>query len=410
MGRNRRGGILLITLVILAVCLAILATTAANQDIRTRTSINRIELMRARIAAESGVRRAAAALVTQDPNLVTLDGDWYLLGNEASDAFQLLSGDSFRVQVLDASSFISLNTAPEEELLNLGLTTEQVESLLDWREPGQTARAEGAKDDYYNNLDTPYNAKLGRLDSIDELLLIKGFDAATVYEALDQSGTTIRTDETFSLYQMVTTDAFSPNLNPDGEAKTNLNSAQANQLQQSGIQPQVAQAIIARRNGLGGQFSTLGEALSTPGMDNNSARILIDGYGIVEGDRVEGKVNLNTATQSVLEAIPGITPDLSSGILSRQTSGGFTTVGELLDIGFDLSVLAQNVDAFTVSSDTFIVRVIGTAGQTSVALEATIRIEGGQPVVRKITEAPLRDMRALWNWEEEATNEVEING
>jgi len=411
-GHKRRGGILVMTLVILAVAMAILAATAANQDIRNRSTINRIERARARMAAESGIRRAVASLTTQDPNQVLLDGDWYLLGNQASDSFQLASGDSFRVQVLDAASLVSLNQASEDELLALGLTTEQTESLLDWREPGLTPRTEGGKDEYYNNLETPYNAKLGRLDSIDELLLIKGFDAPTIYQEVDQTGSTVRNNETsFALYQLVTTDSFSPNVNANGEAKANINQVQANQLQQAGIQPQVAQAIIARRNGLGGQFTSLGQALTTPGMNNDSAAILIDGYGLGEGARAEGKINLNTATQSVLEAIPGLTPDLASGILSRQTSGGFAAVSELLEIpGFDLNVLAQTVDAFATGSDTFLIRVIGTAGQTSVALEAVVSIESGQPIVRKVTDTPLRDMRALWVWEEEATNEVEISG
>lgn len=412
MGRRRRGGILLITLVILAVCLAVMATTGANQNVRTRTSINRIEISRARIAAESGIRRAVAALATLDTNQVLLDGDWYLLGNQASEQFSLISGDKFRVQIVDAASLASLNTATLEQLLNLGLTNEQAESLLDWREAGDTPRTEGAKDEFYNNLDTPYHAKLGRLDSIDELLLIKGFDQSIVFQAIEQSGSIVRnTDTNFALYQSVTTDSFSANTNAAGEAKTNINTAQVNEFTQAGVQPQIAAAIIARRNGLGGQFSTLGEVLQTPGLDNTSAAAIIDGFSLSAEDRVEGKINLNTATQAVLETIPNVTSDLSNGILSRQTSGGFAAVSELLDIpGFDLNILSQIVDAFTTSSDTFLVRVIGTAGQTSVALEGVVRVENGQPVLLKMMETPLRDMRALWNWEEEATNEVEING
>jgi general secretion pathway protein K len=210
---------------------------------------------------------------------------------------------------------------------------------------------------------------------------------------------------------MVTTDSFSANTTAAGEAKANINTAQVGQFTQAGIQPQVAAAIIARRNGLGGQFTTLGEALQTPGMDNNSAAAIIDGFSLSAETRVEGKINLNTATKAVLETIPNLTPDLSSGILSRQTSGGFSAVSELLAIpGFDLNVVGQVVDSFTTSSDTFLIRVIGTAGQTSVALEGVVRIENGQPILMKMMETPLRDMRALWNWEDEATNEVEISG
>lgn len=412
MGRNRRGGILVMTLVILAICLAVLSVLAANQNVRTRATINRIENARARIAAESGIRRALAALATQDPNLVQLQGDWFDLGNSGADSIVLTSGDSFRVEIIDAASRVSLNTATEDQLLNMGLTTEQAQSLLDWREAGQTPRNEGAKDDYYNNLEIPYNAKLRRLDSVDELLLIKGFEPSVVYQASDQSTSAIRNDDTsFALYQMVTTDSFSPNVSAAGQQRTDINAAQANNFTQAGIPPNVAQAIIARRNGLGGAFQTLGQAIQTPGLSVQNATAIMDGFSVGGGARVEGRVNLNTATQSVLESIPGITTDISNAILSQQTNGGYTSLTELGDLpGMTLEALAQAADAFTVSSDVFIVRVIGTAGQSSVALEGIVRVQGGQPQLEKMIETPLRDMRELWNWDEEATNEVEISG
>ncbi|MEQ1935629.1 MAG: hypothetical protein ABL962_17355, partial [Fimbriimonadaceae bacterium] len=79
--RNKRaGGTLVITLVVLAAIVAALAVTASNQEVRTRTTINRLEQRRARLAAESGIARAISALATQDPNLVQQDGDWFLLG------------------------------------------------------------------------------------------------------------------------------------------------------------------------------------------------------------------------------------------------------------------------------------------------------------------------------------------
>jgi type II secretory pathway component PulK len=411
MGNKRRGGILVITLVILAVTTAILAVTAANQEVRSRATINRLEQTRARMAAESGIRRGIAALATQDPNQVTFDGDWYTLGNSAADSFALTSGDHFRIQIIDAASLVSINTATQDMLLNLGLTTEQADSLLDWREPGETPRPEGAKDEYYNNLDTPYNTKLARLDGIDELMLVKGFDPQSVYQALDQSGNTIRnTDTAYALYQMITTDSFSPNVGSNGQQKQDINGVQANQLTQQGIPPQVAAAIIARRNGLG-QFATMQQVLQTPGLTTQSAGPLIDNFTVGAAARVEGRINLNTGTESVLAAIPGFTQDITNSIVSRQTNGGFTALSELLTIpGITVQVMAGAVDQIAVGSDTFVIRVIGTAGQTSVGLEGIVRLVNNQPVLEKVSETPLRDMRALWNWQDDTTNEVDING
>jgi general secretion pathway protein K len=61
---------------------------------------------------------------------------------------------------------------------NLGLEGEQrdivVDSIMDWRDPDDLHRINGAENDYYQSLKEPYNCKNGNLDSIGELLLIRG--------------------------------------------------------------------------------------------------------------------------------------------------------------------------------------------------------------------------------------------
>lgn len=409
--RNKRaGGTLVITLVVLAAIVAALAVTASNQEVRTRTTINRLEQRRARLAAESGIARAISALATQDPNLVQQDGDWFLLGNQAADRF-LLGDDSFRLEIKDASSFISLNTATEEQLLNLGLTSEQSDSLLDWREAEGTARAEGAKNEFYNTLEEPYNIKGGRLDSTDELMLIKGFDFLSVFGALEDSGNTIRNGEgAFALYQLVTTDAFTPNVGQDGQPKVDVNQAQLQQFVQAGIPAQTAAAIIARRNGQG-SFTSMTQVLQTPGLNNGSAGTLLDGFSVSSDQRVEGKLNLNTVSESTLLSIPNVTSDIAQAIVSQQSNGGFAALSELFQIpGMTLALVAETADRFAVGSDTFLVRVTGRAGRTDVSLEAVVQLQNGTPVLVKILETPQPDMRTLWNWTDETTNEVEISG
>ncbi len=46
-----------------------------------------------------------------------------------------------------------------------------------------------------------------------------------------------------------------------------------------------------------------------------------------------GPVNLNTATESQLEELPGIGPSLAGAIIAeREKRGGFKSVGELQDV------------------------------------------------------------------------------
>lgn len=57
-----------------------------------------------------------------------------------------------------------------------------VESLLDWRSPGQQPRENGAKDEYYLRRKKPgYRCKCAPFVTVEELLLVRGFTARVLY-------------------------------------------------------------------------------------------------------------------------------------------------------------------------------------------------------------------------------------
>ena len=73
----------------------------------------------------------------------------------------------------------------------MGLWPELVESFLDWidSEKPEDARTDGAEtDDYYATLDPPYEAKNGPLDTVGELLLVKGFSRPILYGGAIETG------------------------------------------------------------------------------------------------------------------------------------------------------------------------------------------------------------------------------
>jgi general secretion pathway protein K len=84
---------------------------------------------------------------------------------------------------------ININTVSETTLRkiigNLGLEGETrdivVDSILDWIDPDDFRRINGAENDYYQSLKEPYNCKNGNLDSIEELLLVKGVTLQSFY-------------------------------------------------------------------------------------------------------------------------------------------------------------------------------------------------------------------------------------
>jgi general secretion pathway protein K len=84
---------------------------------------------------------------------------------------------------------ININTVSENTLRkvigNLGLQGEArdivVDSIMDWKDPDDFYRINGAENDYYQSLKGPYICKDGNLDSIEELLLVRGVTPELFY-------------------------------------------------------------------------------------------------------------------------------------------------------------------------------------------------------------------------------------
>jgi general secretion pathway protein K len=95
---------------------------------------------------------------------------------------QGLGNGSFRVRLVDESGKINLNRVSEEMLRrifgNLGIDDARrdilVDSIMDWRDPDDLHRVNGAENDYYASLTPAYTAKNGPLDTVEDLLWIRG--------------------------------------------------------------------------------------------------------------------------------------------------------------------------------------------------------------------------------------------
>jgi hypothetical protein len=63
----------------------------------------------------------------------------------------------------------------EAMLMNLpGMTQDIADSILDWMDPNDETRGDGASSDYYAGLPSPYVPRNGPLGSVEELLLVQG--------------------------------------------------------------------------------------------------------------------------------------------------------------------------------------------------------------------------------------------
>jgi general secretion pathway protein K len=103
-------------------------------------------------------------------------------------------GGAYRVRVMDEGGKINLNRADEETLrrvlTNLGVDGPQrdavVDAILDWRDPDDLHRLNGAESDYYLSLSPPYTAKNGPFDTVEDLLWVRGVTPELFYGGGDQ--------------------------------------------------------------------------------------------------------------------------------------------------------------------------------------------------------------------------------
>lgn len=398
---RERGGVMVQALIVLAGLIALMASFAATQRVRMEASQNRLRLRRAEIAAQSALAAAIGALASANTDRVSLQDDWAQLGEGGDTAYEI--GDAtYRVQIVDAGALINVNVAPEAQLEQLSLDAEQISALLDWREAGLSARADGAKDEYYTSLPQPYYARLGPLATVSELLLVKGWTGRTLYDAPEQtSSTSAPTGEDGQILPpaaLLTATSGAPNTRADGSPRVNLNVANVNPiaLAQFGIAPQQAQQVAAQA-----PFGSYAQLLLLPGISADTARQLLDGATFAPGQRLEGKINVNTVSEAVLRTLPNMTPDVASAIVARQ-SDGFASLGDLTTVpGLSGGLLAQLADQFVLGSDTWVVRARGESGGVGVALEAVVGMRSGTWRLLRVERLPDPGVPTWWQWADE---------
>jgi len=404
--RTERGGVMVQALVVLAGLVLLLATLAADQRATLSELQVRIDQRRAEMAARAAVQRSLSTIALANTSLVTLADEWAVLGNRGVDVFEV-GRATFRMEIVDAGSFVNVNTATETELRSLPLSDEQVDGLLDWRENGAVTRPSGGRNEYYGNLEQPYDAALLPLSTLAELLLVRGWTPANLYSVDEEIQTTASVPlddngERLPMAGVLTVDGGAPNTQSTGNARINLNSANLNAgaLIQFGINPTIAARLVAS-----GPYSTFRELLIAPGVTPDVQQQLLDRATFVPNDRLVGLVNVNTASQAVLETL-GLTSDIASSIVSRQSTG-LASLGEIATVpGLNGPLLANVADRITVGSDTWIVRALGQSGDTAIAVEAVVGMRNGRPRVITWNRLPESSVPRWWNWSQSAGSGV----
>lgn len=280
----RRGSALIVALWVIFILTLLISSMAFEMKVEANVSAFYRKRVKAQYLAQAGVEWAKVLLtkkvketegeleVADDEDEAMVLGAYNLSrGVGVSGITKPLGEGQFRVDILPEEGRRNVNTLMQEdweEILDqanvpTGLWDELMDCFYDWTDAGDEHRVNGAESDdpYYE--ERGYKAKNAPLDTVDELLLIKGFTPEILYggDSPDPKG-----EPLVGIAGWLTT---------WGDGRVNVNTATREVLLTlPGIEEWVVDDIVEKRVGIDGApgtkddgFASVDEVISQTGMN-----------------------------------------------------------------------------------------------------------------------------------------------
>jgi len=252
--------------------------------------------------------------------------------------------------VTDEASKLPLNLTNITQLVSVpGITLPTAESLADFTDKDSITRDNGAEQDVYDLLPTPYNIPNQTVSFLDELLLANGISAYHLYgedlnrnhklDINENDGDLLQPpdDQDGSLaggiHRYFTLNSRDWNVNLLNKPRININSPEID-LNTLGLTEQTVLFLEARRK-LNQPFSSITDLVDAKVTITESANIkqdyesgvtvedlfnLMDTFTADTREFRPGRVNINSAPANILVQIPGIDENLATTIITTRNS------------------------------------------------------------------------------------------
>ncbi len=246
---SERGIALLVVIWVLTILMVIVFSFSFMARTESQSTLAYKEGMERRFLAEAGLERGIMEVFYANlfrNQQVILEGKEAWRTDGSLYKGELASGN-YQVRITDESGKIDINALTDASgiivknlLMNAGVKDSDadtiVDSILDWKDPDDLHRLNGAEDDYYSSLPTPYLAKDANFDTVEELILVKGVTPEILYG----------TDSGKGIIEFLTVNGKSPRINVLAAPLEVL-------LAIPGITPEIADDIVSKRESLPGQ-------------------------------------------------------------------------------------------------------------------------------------------------------------
>ncbi|MHC4166321.1 MAG: type II secretion system minor pseudopilin [Planctomycetota bacterium] len=265
-GKCHRGALALIVVVYV---LAALGTFAFALAYRTKIGLCQAQLSIDRAQQDqmalAACAQACRLLARDDPNVDSQQdiwSGWHALAMPLEPTGRRLSGQVWW-RLMDESARINVNLAPLDVLLRIEeIDQAAVASIMDWMDEDDIPNPDGAESEYYAGLSPGYACRNGPLESLEELVLVKGIIPECYFGtrqtvpledlsdlALEQDRTTEEEEGSVGLSELLTI---------YGDGKINLNTAQPGVLKALPFLSEAAvDEILSRQQPSARKFTTL---------------------------------------------------------------------------------------------------------------------------------------------------------
>ena len=361
-GVAERGSVLIIVLWVAFGLVSLAIYFANSSSLELRAADNRVAALEAEQAIAGAARYISNALanVTEPgvpPDSATLKVEaiqigtarFWLIGQplDEEDDLEVTFG------LVDEGAKLNLNTATAAMLAKLPrMSAELAAAVVDWRDEDSNPSENGAEDELYARLNPPYRCKNAPFESIEELRLVYGFTQDILYDEdanmnavldrnEDDENATAPNDNhdgklDRGVLAYVTVHSKQPNTRTNGDAKINIATVDAQGLTrlmtELGISAERVPQVLLR-------FSTSappGGTNQPPPFGNNTngsvlqfyvrSGLTAEEFHLIENDvttstnaLLEGLVNVNTATATVLACLPGLDAEKADALIATRS-------------------------------------------------------------------------------------------
>jgi type II secretory pathway component PulK len=334
---RKRGTVLIVSMWIVLVLAGLILAFARTARVEAIEAANCLAAAQAEAVAAGALQYALANVQSAQGSPAALadllceqvqlgDGYFWLLQPRPID------GHTYTYGITDEASKLNLNTATLNMLSMLpDMTVELAPAIVDWRDPGSDPTPGGAEDDYYLSLPDPYHCKNAPLETVEEVLLIKGGSRDILYgydtnrsgvldpgETVDMTG---RLDCGFSEYATVY--SVEPNTSANGRPRIDINNTDTQALSTllRNALGAARASLIMNRVRSGRPFRNVFDFRRRAGLTSQEFAAVVDRLTTDRRTSLPGLINVNTAPQEVLLCLPGLDQGDVAALLANRPVG-----------------------------------------------------------------------------------------